>query len=397
MRSQLPGSVALLERRLSSGVAEAGSKRAKAEVASPGHSFYLANLEGLRFFAFFGVFLHHLPRSQFSPLLANVQERGGIGVQVFFALSAFLLFSLAILEGSPASGPNYARFMVRRMLRILPLLATFVAIALTVALLFHSVAADYAIARAIGAVLFVDNFMCWFVGFSRLPYTAHLWTLSYEMQFYPLIPLFAAAALARRHVFWSAVTLAFVVAIAIRISFLMLGAPRLAVATTPFIFPDSVLMGLLLGFFFWRRTNVPLWLGTLVSVAMIGLYFSVPFVINGPRSFMLYLLLAGASGGILWASLYLEPLRWFLSQEPIVFLGKISYGLYVFHYPVIAICNRMAIEYGYQPMQQAAHFASYFALTLAITIVLSALSWHLLERPFLRLKRRFEIVSSRPT
>jgi peptidoglycan/LPS O-acetylase OafA/YrhL len=104
---------------------------------------------------------------------------------VFFAISSFLFFSLLDHEFSKFGSINVTQFFVRRALRIYPLMAAF-----TTAMFFLSTKDGHAVARYLGVLVFVDNFCAWKDGYNAVvPYTAHLWTLSYEFQIYLLIPL----------------------------------------------------------------------------------------------------------------------------------------------------------------------------------------------------------------
>jgi peptidoglycan/LPS O-acetylase OafA/YrhL len=96
-----------------------------------------------------------------------------------------------------------------------------------------------------------------------------------------------------------------------------------------------------------------------------------------------------------WALILLAVLhgrlapRW-LRARPLVYLGRISYGLYVFHMLCIAVTANVLRRFGQPPLWL------HVALSLVLTTVLAALSYQILERPFLLLKERFTRVLSRP-
>ena len=72
-----------------------------------------------------------------------------------------------------------------------------------------------------------------------------------------------------------------------------------------------------------------------------------------------------------------------LSWPPVVYVGRISYGIYVYHVFVIIIVSPLLVPYGLS----TEHFAAArIVVLLALTLVLSSLSWHFLERPFLAWK-----------
>jgi peptidoglycan/LPS O-acetylase OafA/YrhL len=81
-----------------------------------------------------------------------------------------------------------------------------------------------------------------------------------------------------------------------------------------------------------------------------------------------------------------------LMRNPaLIYLGKISYGLYVYHMFAMWTAERI-----FGPPHGFARFSVYLGASLAITMALSALSYRFLESPFLRLKSRFTYVGSRP-
>ena len=85
----------------------------------------MPELDGLRFIAFFLVFLHHLPFPKSilaeSRLLSSVHTFGWVGVDIFLVLSAYLLTCLALAEVSRTGGFDVRRFYIRRIARIWPL------------------------------------------------------------------------------------------------------------------------------------------------------------------------------------------------------------------------------------------------------------------------------------
>jgi peptidoglycan/LPS O-acetylase OafA/YrhL len=83
----------------------------------------------------------------------------------------------------------------------------------------------------------------------------------------------------------------------------------------------------------------------------------------------------------------------FLSQRPVVYLGRISYGLYVFHQVGLLVANLLFPRFA----SNAAQWAGHFCAGLVLTFVLAATSYRWLELPFLELKKRFTLVESRPT
>jgi hypothetical protein len=109
-------------------------------------SFYRPELDCLRFFAFFAVFIHHsLPSTadfyrtyNLPAVLANVPYAGAWGVDLFFCLSAYLITELLLREKDVIGYLNVRAFYVRRMLRIWPLYFAFVLFAFGITFVDHS-------------------------------------------------------------------------------------------------------------------------------------------------------------------------------------------------------------------------------------------------------------------
>jgi peptidoglycan/LPS O-acetylase OafA/YrhL len=81
-----------------------------------------------------------------------------------------------------------------------------------------------------------------------------------------------------------------------------------------------------------------------------------------------------------------------LSFRPLVYFGKISYGLYVYHMLALTVIAQALGGHS----GTAVRFLAYWFGSLALTMILAMLSYRFLESPFLRLKQRFEVIRSRP-
>src|SRR5215211_5257146 len=164
-----------------------------------GSPFYHPELDVLRFVAFLAVFIHHaLPRdaslyirSGLSPAatewLLAAKEGGAFGLDLFFALSSYLITELLLREYTNRGSISISAFYIRRALRIWPLYFTFLAFTvLVVPTIFpkENLGAIYIVSFA----LFVGNWVCAMKG---LPFSVAgpLWSISVEEQFYIGWPL----------------------------------------------------------------------------------------------------------------------------------------------------------------------------------------------------------------
>src|SRR5246127_2629047 len=191
--------------------------------------FYQPERDGLRFYAFLGVFVcHTLPfdgsfyRRFYLPipwLWGAIAKSGAAGVDLFFALSAFLITSILLREREETGGISLRRFYVRRVLRIWPLYFLLIALGLVLA---HTMARQslpwYYVA---GYLLFAGNWVHAVFGRAE-SICSPLWTVSIEEQFYLIWPLLMKM-LGRRGMIVAAIV-TFLLATVCRIGFMLAGS-----------------------------------------------------------------------------------------------------------------------------------------------------------------------------
>lgn len=358
--------------------------------------FYHPELDVLRFLAFLGVFLHHaLPRDAesyinngFSPALAEwfviAKRAGAYGVDLFFVLSAYLITELLLREYAKRGSFNIPAFYVRRALRIWPLY--FVFLAITVFVVPGLVPEDrFGTVYIVSFALFAGNWVC---AANGLPFSVAnpLWSISVEEQFYVMWPLLLRFAGVNRikQLALGMVTVALVT----RIVLAALDVAHPAVWCNTFTRLDSIAFGALLAVLLGGSAPQ---LTTVVRVLLGALGFVMFLLVakylrqDGPTSVVTYLATSLASVTLLVS--LLQPNAQFLLVWPLswfVYLGRISYGLYVFHLLALALVAKFGTQ-----LNIPATFESRTLLALGLTILLAAVSYRWLEQPFLNLKRRF--------
>jgi peptidoglycan/LPS O-acetylase OafA/YrhL len=300
-------------------------------------------LDGLRFLAFLGVFLFHIDEGVF-PL-------GALGVKVFFALSGFLICRILILREGPSIHKNLRSFYWRRTLRIFPL--------------YYAVLLGF---RLFGGGLegsrwqygYAINFYVWRNG--RWPVQlGHFWSLAVEEQFYVVFPLILYCS-PRRH---RAALILMLILVCEAVRFWMSGSRF--VGLLPWVAGLAILMGCLAAM--WELTGRRCHAAVLpCGIALIWLGSTVPVAGYDVQNFGCVAVVLGV-----WSAK--GVVATVLSWRPIVYLGRISYGLYVFHLPILSWLRPLAPN----PVVLG-------AVALAITVVVAATSWHFFERPILGLK-----------
>jgi len=341
----------------------------------------LPHLEGLRGVAVLGVLLFHLG-------LSSVQG-GFTGVDVFFVLSGFLITGLLLRERELTGRIDLAAFYARRARRILPAAVVVIAVTVVAAaaalapLDVPRVALDGAAsALSIGNIRFAIESTDYFAETTPSPFS-HYWSLGVEEQFYLFWPALVILALRARpgRPLPSRRRIGLVVGLVVIAS--LAGSVALTAVNGPwafYSFPTRAwqlgLGGLLAVGGAWidrRSTRLLAALATLGLAGVVGSFVILDGSIPYPGVAALLPSLAGAAviagggrPGPAATLLGLAPLRW---------LGRISYSLYLWHWPIL-ILPVLALGRPLAPEESVALGVG--------SIVAGALSWRFVEEPFRR-------------
>jgi len=341
---------------------------------------YSPMLDGIRGFAVLAVMLVHMkiPYGQW----------GYLGVDVFFTLSGFLITTVLLQEWVRTGFIDFRNFYARRALRLLPALSTLLAISL---LPLNPLSISDRL-KAAGVTLFYSsNWVRAFSGSFRLAALAHTWSLSIEEQFYLLWPITLIALLrcvSTRKGLASILALAALASMTCGAALWMAGAGSMRLYNGLDTRADSLLAGCLLSvmlaFGILRHGFTLKPIGKLaacvIGVPVLLMVFRSEW--NDAFMFLIgYGLVALSSATVIfWAT---NPssnlLKKALSFQPLVWTGQVSYGLYLWHYPVFAYFDKLRLP---MPLKTAGMFGSVF--------LIAGLSFYALERPFLRMKQRFQ-------
>jgi peptidoglycan/LPS O-acetylase OafA/YrhL len=357
--------------------------------------FYHPELDVLRFAAFCAVFIAHALPTANQPylehgiphwtaaLIARCARSGIFGVPIFFLLSSYLITTLLLREHAVSGRLDLKSFYVRRTLRIWPLYFFFLAISFWVlpALGWPR----FSPANKVGFSLFLGNWSMMAFGIPEGS-APILWSISVEEQFYLFWPLLLAWFGVGRLRRMALILLA--LATCVRIAVLPFHPSWTTLWFNTFVQLDPIAIGALLALAFQPglpRISAGARMALLGAALLLLLTVGDHFGLTGRGMLLTYPLVAAAASLILVAVLTDSPAGW-LSRGPLVYLGKISYGLYVYHGFMLNAAAR--IWPNSRTLKDLAAFGG--------TIVLATISYRFLERPFLKLKRRFEHVSSRP-
>ena len=345
---------------------------------------YQPALDGVRALAVAAVLLFHAEVPGFSG--------GYLGVSVFFTLSGYLITTLLLTEHATTGAISMSAFYARRVRRLLP--ASLVCLAAVVAVseltdVFVGVAELRR--QVMGALLQVSNWVFLAgegsyqqlfqqAGGARSP-VEHFWSLSIEEQFYWLWPPTMAFLLGRcstrrsRTLALGSLTLVFALMAPITAAFF---GPDAAYWATP-ARVGEILMGALLALLLHARA-VPRVVAWLAPTALLALAVCVAtFPASGGPAYAGWLPVVAVGSALLVLGLQADShVRRLLSTRPLVWLGGISYGVYLYHWPIYVIVDerRTGLD-GWQLV----------VAQLALTLAIAEISYRLLEQPIRRNRR----------
>jgi len=364
--------------------------------ASP-YSRHIPSLDGLRAFAVLGVMASHLFPGGSVPWAEQVLTFGANGVHLFFVLSGFLI--TGILFDSLGDAHFFRKFYARRTLRIFPL--------------YYAVIAGFALAglvyglhhdgQLLSLALYLDNTHLiaapiWRQTGDHLP-LGHFWSLAVEEQFYLVWPFVVFMVRKRDRLFWLCV------------AFLVLGPLFRSIATAhgatydqinsnTFLRADTLLAGGALALALRSRYHGAVlaaakWI-TAISGIAVFLFAAVPGSVSPAweRTQGLFWLTAITllSTGIIALAVQPGRLAAISSWEPLRWIGKYSYGIYVFHVIWFGLWGGTVKKFllANSVQHTAAATATTGIFFGILSIVTAYLSYELMERRFLRLKRFFD-------
>jgi len=333
-------------------------------------------LDGLRGVAILLVVASHVSA-------ARIPAGGMVGVTLFFTLSGYLITGLLIREQSGTGNVAFRDFYIRRALRLLP--AILFLLALTPLILWAvrdpSLSPEIIPASLI-TLFYLSNFFR--AAGDHLVVYGHTWSLSVEEQFYILWPAIFILIIIRRvpprAQFWTVASLA-----------VLFAAWR---ASSTFTMPferayfalDTNAFGLLAGAALALKPpglskRVAAWLSVLSVLALVAISI-YPLEVES-SDYYAFLIYAGpvAATFALMAITGARHASMPLGSPPLIFFGRLSYGLYLWHEVILFTSP------GGHPITEFARVAA-----AAAAVVIAAISWVLVERPALLLKKRFERV-----
>jgi len=256
--------------------------------------------------------------------------------------------------------------------------------------------------RSIGMLTFTDNIFAAFFNYNfALWFSDHLWTISYEEQFYGIIPwVLRKFYQMKKASITSVLAAVMLLGMLIRAMLIYKQVEHPAVWVLPFTHFESIFGGLIvgLGLFDQYLKKIHPWILFPGGIFALYLVTLLPNLDELKWSLMAtYPLIGIGTSLILFAVMQgnLWPLSYLFKTKILGYLGKISYGLYVYHLVCIWLAYQITNAL-VPPDRLLVYPLTVLLLGLLITVLISMLSYQFVERPFLRLKERFTFIKSRP-
>jgi peptidoglycan/LPS O-acetylase OafA/YrhL len=353
---------------------------------------YRPDIDGLRAIAVLGVLFFHAVSGSGIGVEAGLSG-GFVGVDVFFVISGYLITGL-ILQELRKGQFHLVKFWERRIRRILPALAA-VVITCVIAGWFLLLPDDF---KKLGDSVFAQSllasniYFCLYTGYFAPPVDStpllHTWSLAVEEQFYLLFPLLLIALkYVPRKAFGPVILVLCVLFFSLTV-YCSYVAPELNF----FMLPTrawELLIGAWLASL-TSRPETPRWLDESLAWAGLAAIFYAMLTFDQHTRFpgVATLFPCGGTALIIWAnSRAMTSAGKILSLRPIVFVGLVSYSLYLWHWPILMFASYWSFS-----NPSALHQMS----LLFLSFIVAVLSWKFIETPFrkrLILKTRGQIFS----
>lgn len=269
-------------------------------------------------------------------------REGSLGVEIFFVLSGFLITTLLLEERLSTGTISLVSFYRRRAARLVPGLLLMLAV--------YAVVTHGAHAWPLLFGLTYTSNIATLVGANTMPWSlGHLWSLAQEEQFYLVWPplLLLLLARARPALLPKALGLLIVAVMIEKFALVMLGSGIQRIYFAPDTHAEPILIGCLFGALYsrWSPAATRSWGGPTALVAVVGAVLASQWVwflspLSPIRTVFFFacgfLILAAAQGEVL-----LVP----LGNRLMIFIGRISYSLYLWHVPVLAAAGATVFDH----------------------------------------------------
>ena len=316
-----------------------------------------------------------------------------IGVSVFFIISGFLITYLMILEKQEQGFLHVGKYMIRRALRIWPLYY----ISIILGYLFIKVLQMPDQPNYLANILFLNNFELMKTGVWQFPF-AHFWSISVEEHFYLIWPIIIYFTPIKRIPIVAIVGI--IVSMSSRYYYRMYidhdVKLQLFCNVHTLARMDELLIGALMAYFYFKKPinfsmgigyRIPIYIGILFLLCVSPYYFSFETLFDTLFKKYIYIFFI-----LFWVANYVfnqKAFGNFKTKNVIHYLGKISFGIYIYHNMIIIPYLRTFVYY-LHIHNMIVYLILYFIILIGVSIV----SYEFFEKRFLKLKERFSIIKT---
>jgi peptidoglycan/LPS O-acetylase OafA/YrhL len=320
---------------------------------------------------------------------------GGAGVDIFFTLSGFLITSLLLEEHAETGRLRLRQFYMRRALRLVPAFALLLLVHFVYCLTcYRGWDLKASLAGGVISCFYLSN---WSRAYKWVPHfgLSHTWSLAIEEQFYLLWPVLLLAILfllksqGGRLRAVAALAVAFVIYRALLIQW---GAPFHRIYNGLDTRADALLIGCLTSFIYKTypiksasRSARLLGAAACLSLVLLLAYFTLGQDADAPPWYGVGFTLLSLASALVILGLIYEPPGWrllsrLLKLRSLVWVGKVSYGLYLWHFFIV---------YAFKEQFPQASDWVVMPLAVGVSLAIATVSFYALEKPVLRWKNRF--------
>lgn len=366
------------------------------------HKLYFPNLNGLRFIAAFFVIINHTEQLKLyyklnhGPISEFAKMIGKLGVMLFFVLSGFLITYLLISEEKLTGKIHTKKFYIRRFLRILPLYFLLIVIVFfaipyievfNIPHLKNPLDTDFS-SILILHILLIPNLATAIYGF--IPYIAQAWSIGTEEQSYFIWPIVLQKFKKHRLKLMVGIVFFHFVIRVLLSERLQLPVPNKTTILKFWVHfnIDSIAIGSIFALLLFKRHKILnyilninfFYIVATITVVLLFAAVRIPFF-----HYPFYSILFGV---IIINLAENKKLKNLLEGKIISYLGKISYGIYMYHFmvliPVLLLVSKLNVD----------NNIIIYGLITSITIAISSFSYHYFESFFLKKKTKYSFIES---
>lgn len=365
---------------------------------------YFHTLDALRFFAFLKVYLLHLPEQGDFPIFEYIKSGGGFGVSFFFVLSGFLITYILVHEKTVRERFDVKKFFIRRSLRIWPLFYLLIIIAFLLPydfktqIGFHMIGGGYEFDWRY-SLTFLENYkMLLMDNFPKTTPLSVFWSLCIEEHFYIvwMLTLFVLPVRYFKYFLISCIPLAitarwFELSITHNVNM-----QSIDLLTNMDLFAIGGLLGFATAKNYSLIANfilkIPIWLKIIITILATSVFVFHPIFVpqdNTHFSFIFAQTIIAISCTALIALFIPTNSTYKISDtNPLSYLGRISYGLYVYHIIVIHVLFKYCLHEKII-LDNWLNLGGFMTISFILSVGISSLSYHYFEKPILKFRNRF--------